>query len=173
MKMAQKRIVESRQSYKMLQDRGAFPKEEGDVVREYKAMHEENVLSSWLREHGKNKEERIMEADKETKEETGKKRIREEEKEESWGDSWDDPCVKSDCDSGAGTSAPVVPVVTDVTDVPVSPSSVVTEVCDGFLLGSDWDFVEPQSLSFSIKRARVWTGMKAHQSKRLRFLEEK
>ena len=25
---------------KMLQDRGALPKEEGDIVREYKAMHE-------------------------------------------------------------------------------------------------------------------------------------
>ena len=27
---------------KMLQDRGALPSEEGDIVREYKAMHEEN-----------------------------------------------------------------------------------------------------------------------------------
>ena len=34
MKMAQKRIVESRQRDKMLQDRGAFHQEEGDVVRE-------------------------------------------------------------------------------------------------------------------------------------------
>ena len=33
----------------MLQDRGALPKEEGDVVREYKAVHAENFLSSWLR----------------------------------------------------------------------------------------------------------------------------
>ena len=32
---------------KMLQDRGALPKEEGHVVREYKAMHEENFLGSW------------------------------------------------------------------------------------------------------------------------------
>ena len=31
---------------KMLQDRGALPKEEGDVVREYKAMYEENFSSS-------------------------------------------------------------------------------------------------------------------------------
>ena len=30
----------------MLQDGGALPKEEGDV-RENKATHEENVLSSW------------------------------------------------------------------------------------------------------------------------------
>ena len=36
---------------KMLQDRGALL-EEGDIVREYKAMHEENYLGSWLREVG-------------------------------------------------------------------------------------------------------------------------
>ena len=52
---------------------------------------------------------------------------------------------------------PVVPVVTDVTDVPVFPSSVVTEVCDGFLLGADWEFVEPQPFSFSMKSGGVWT----------------
>ena len=38
---------------KMLQDRGALPKEEGDVVREYKATHEDNFLSGWLREVGR------------------------------------------------------------------------------------------------------------------------
>ena len=37
--------------------------EEGDVIKEYKATHEENFLRSWLREDGKNKEERIMEID--------------------------------------------------------------------------------------------------------------
>ena len=35
---------------KMLQDRGALSKEEEDIVREYKAMHEENVQNSWPRE---------------------------------------------------------------------------------------------------------------------------
>ena len=35
---------------KRLQDRGALPREEGDVVRECNALHEENFLSSWLRE---------------------------------------------------------------------------------------------------------------------------
>ena len=35
---------------KMLQDRGALPKEEGNIVREFKAMHAENLFSSWLRE---------------------------------------------------------------------------------------------------------------------------
>ena len=35
---------------KMVQDRGASLKEERDTVREYKAMYEDNFLSSWLRE---------------------------------------------------------------------------------------------------------------------------
>ena len=42
---------------KMLQDRGALPKEEGDIFREHKAMHEENFPSSWLREDVEDKEE--------------------------------------------------------------------------------------------------------------------
>ena len=62
--------------------------------------------------------------------------------------------VVSGCGSGTVTSAPVV---TDVTDVLVSPCSVVTKVCDDFLLGSDREFVEPQSFSFSKKRAHFWT----------------
>ena len=139
-------------------------------------MHEENFLSSSLREDGQNNERKIMEVDKETKEEPGQKRMREEEKEEnetvtpfrlrqeisesggkSWCDLWDDPCKVSDSGSGIVTSVPVVLAVIDVTVVLVFPSSVVTEVCDGFSLGSDWEFVEPQSFSFSKKCARVWT----------------
>ena len=54
-----------------------MPKEEGDVNREFQAMHEENFLSSWSREGGKHKEEIILEVHKETKEETSKKRRRE------------------------------------------------------------------------------------------------
>ena len=54
---------------KMLQDRGALPKEEGDSVREYKAMHEENFVSSWLREGVEDKEERRRKVNKETREE--------------------------------------------------------------------------------------------------------
>ena len=42
----------------VLQDRGEWSKEEGDVIRVYKAMHEENFLSSWLREERKDKEEK-------------------------------------------------------------------------------------------------------------------
>ena len=44
----------------MLRDRGALLKEEGDVIREYRAVHEENILSSWLREEEKEKEERMV-----------------------------------------------------------------------------------------------------------------
>ena len=44
-----------------------------------------------------------------------------------------------------------------VTDVPVSPSSVVTEVCDGFSLGSDGELLEQYSFSFSKRRAHLWT----------------
>ena len=132
-------------------------------------MHEETFLSSWLREVGDGKEERIREVGKEAKEKTGKQRRREEEKEENETvvvkrrcfhsvstegfeffsqDLWDDHCGVSGCVSGTGTSGPVVPVVTEV---PVSASSVVTEVCDGFSSGSDWEFLEPQSFSFSKK----------------------
>ena len=45
----------------------------------------------------------------------------------------------------------------DATDVPDSPSSVVTEFCDGFSCCSDWEYVEPQSFSLSKKRANCST----------------
>ena len=48
-------------------------------------------------------------------------------------------------------------VVLDVSDVLVSPSSVVTEFCDGLSCCSDREDVVPQSFSFSKKRARSWT----------------
>ena len=38
---------------RMLEDRVALPREDGDLLREYQAVHEENFLSSWLREEGK------------------------------------------------------------------------------------------------------------------------
>ena len=58
-------------------------------------MHEENFLSSWLREEGKDKEERIMELDKETEEEASKKRTREGEREENETVSAERRCVVS------------------------------------------------------------------------------
>ena len=50
-----------------------MPKEEGDVIREHKAVHEENFLSSWLREEGKVKEGKLMEMNAETKDVTSQK----------------------------------------------------------------------------------------------------
>ena len=52
--MAQKGLARER----MLQDRGAVLEEKGDIVREYKAMHEENFLSSWLTEDVEDKKEK-------------------------------------------------------------------------------------------------------------------
>ena len=46
-----------------MKDRGELPKEEGDVMGEYEAMHEEDFWSSWLREDEKSKEERKAEAE--------------------------------------------------------------------------------------------------------------
>ena len=60
----------------------------------------------------------------------------------------------SDCESGTRVEVLVVP---DVTVVPVSPSSVVTEFCDGFLCCPGWEFVEPQSFSFFMKRSHCCT----------------
>ena len=48
----------------------------------------------------------------------------------------------SDCELDSRARVRMVP---DVTDVTVSPSSVVTELCDCSSCCSDWDFVEPQS----------------------------
>ena len=63
---------------KIMKERGELPNEEGDVVREYKAMHEEDFWSSWLREDEKSKEERKLKL-----REKEKKRVkREEEREE-------------------------------------------------------------------------------------------
>ena len=54
-------------------------------------------------------------------------------------------------------SCELVHVVPDVTDVLVSPSSVVIEMCDVSSMCSDREFVEPQSFSFSKKRAHCCT----------------
>ena len=45
----------------------------------------------------------------------------------------------------------------EVPDVPVFPSSVVTELCDGFCCGSDWDLVEPQSFSGTVTQKEMWS----------------
>ena len=69
------------------------------------------------------------------------------------GNLLEDPGDLLDSDLGTRMDGLVVLVVTDVL---VSPSSVVTEFCDGVSLDSDWEFVEPQSPSFSQKRSFVF-----------------
>ena len=64
---------------KSLQERGAMPKEEGDVVREWNAMHEEKFFRSWLREDLVGKKERRKKVDEKIREEVSKKGKREEE----------------------------------------------------------------------------------------------
>ena len=76
-----KRFVELGKE-KIMKERGELPHEEGDAVRECRAMHEENFWSSWLREDERGKEERMAKAEK-NEEERSEKRKREEEKEES------------------------------------------------------------------------------------------
>ena len=68
---------------KILRERGALHKEVVDAIREYKAMHEENFLSSWLREDGREEEERTAKVNEENEEEWREKRKTEEEKEEN------------------------------------------------------------------------------------------
>ena len=68
---------------KILRERGALPKEDGDVIRECKAMHEENFLSSWLREDGREKGKGTVGMGNESKEERCGKRRREGEKGEN------------------------------------------------------------------------------------------
>ena len=63
----------------------------------------------------------------------------------SWSDLVEDLGELLDCDPGTRMEGLVVQVVIDVL---VSPSSVVTEFCDGVSLESDWELVEPQSLFF-------------------------
>ena len=57
-----KKSVMNEAKKKMLEDRGALFKEEGDLVREYTAMHEDNFFCIWLRsdEEGRAREGEVM-----------------------------------------------------------------------------------------------------------------
>ena len=75
--MEQKVFVEHHHK-SMLEDGGASPEEEGDLVREYKAMHEEHFLFTWLREDMEGKAEDMEKASRESKEEelnSGKREV--------------------------------------------------------------------------------------------------
>ena len=70
---------------KALQEKGALPREEGDTIREYKAMHEEKFLSSWLREDGRVRqtEKRKWTRKSERTQVKKGKRVREKEEDET------------------------------------------------------------------------------------------
>ena len=67
----------------------------------------------------------------------------------SWCDLLEHPGDWSVCEPETRTDVSAVLVVTDVL---VSFFSAVTECYEDVSLGSDWEFVEPQSFSFSKKR---------------------
>ena len=73
-------------------DRGALLEEEGDLVREYQALNEDNFQSSWLREDVEGIEERRKEMDKKAREEEGSSVKREVEREEETTCNFDDLC---------------------------------------------------------------------------------
>ena len=70
---------------KALQEKGALPREEGDTIREYTAMHEEKFLSSCLREDGRvrQKEKRKWTMKSERTQVKMGKRVREKEEDET------------------------------------------------------------------------------------------
>ena len=72
----------------------------------------------------------------------------------SWVDTLEESGNWSDCEPDSRAH---VRVVLDVTDVLVSPSSVITELCEVSSLCSDQEFLEPQSFCFSRKRAHCCT----------------
>ena len=128
---------------KMLQDRGALPKEEADIVREYKAMHEDNFLSCLLREDVEGKEERRKKTEKSLAEVEKEKGSREDEMvvvkrrcvnpvsgdafeefshvedSDSCWTAWGDSCGLSECVPEVSSGVPVV------IDVPDTRSSLV------------------------------------------------
>ena len=60
---------------KIMKERGELPNEDGDAVRECKAMHEENFWRNWLREDERGKEERTAKSEK-NEEKRGKEKRR-------------------------------------------------------------------------------------------------
>ena len=67
-----------------MKERGELPNEGGDVVREYKAMHEEDFWSSWLRvdEKSKGRKKKLKLWEKEEKRvKSGKEKRRKKENE--------------------------------------------------------------------------------------------
>ena len=145
---------------KLLQDRGALPEEDGDIVREYKAMHQEHFPCCWPREDVKGTEERRKNREEKAREEESRS-----------GNSWrekrrkrlllkegvstlflvmllrDSVTVKIRMILRIlGMTFWVTPVVLSdcvpvVSDVPVSPSSTVVVMSEALVSDSDWEIV--------------------------------
>ena len=64
-----------------LEDRGALPEEDGNQLRECRAMHEENFLSSWPREDVEERKAEMERLNEEAKQEKSKSGRREVERE--------------------------------------------------------------------------------------------
>ena len=90
----------------------------------------------------------------------------------SWEHLLEEPEELSDCELAYGELVRAVPCGSDVIDVLVSPSSVVTELCDVPLCGSDREFVEPQSFSFSQNRAHCGTDTQRMQNSYTSFVRD-
>ena len=67
---------------KVLQDRSTLLQKEGDIVREYKALHEENFLINWLREDVESTEERRKRREEKVREQENRSGERMVEREE-------------------------------------------------------------------------------------------
>ena len=78
---------------------------------------------------------------------------KEERKAEAEGKGEEEGDNPEDVSDRELVSCELVRVVLDLTNVLVSPSSVVTEICDVSPCGSDREFVEPQSFFFFLQKA--------------------
>ena len=112
-----KRVLESRkkQSFARL---SALPREEVDTIREFQALHEENFLSSWLREDGKGKTKREVEVevDREVKEDGGKKKGKKHQGERRrWNGSQKEMCERPLTFAAKGKFRRVIRVVLTLT----------------------------------------------------------
>ena len=156
---------------RMLEDRGTLSREDGDLLREYQAMHEENFLGSWLREVVEGKEEEREKMNKEAREEEKKVGIeRWREKGKGLGlaakESVRIVCLaKFSRFSGVGNTldfSVCVPVVSPFVPVETLFPSNVNVVCDAVFSDSDCELVEPQTFSFSRTRMALECETETH-----------
>ena len=129
-----------------MRERGALPKEEGDAVREGRRRNLALRMKKKGERRGKGKSRKKRTKRRVLKEDVTVcfrwRPLKSSVKGETWRvavvflgvDLFDKSVFKHD-------TRVEVNVVLDVTDVLGSPSSLVTEFCDGFSCCSDWEFV--------------------------------